>query len=289
MNRYSVVDLHCHTNHSDGLLGPLDLLARAEEQGVELLAITDHDEVSGLLEAMSASANSSVKLVSGIELSSVWNGVGVHVVGLNFDLESPQLAEVLEAQRQARDSRSIKIAERLQRLCEADVLQGARAIALNRRGLDPSSDHPVQLGRPHFADFLVESGIVDSREMAFRKYLGAGKPGDVKSHWPELETVVGWITSMGGTAVLAHPHHYKMTNTRLRKLLGSFKASGGEAMEVVTGGLPRQKIDWFASLCEAFDLRASVGSDFHAPVGPWCELGNLQTLPGGCDPVWASW
>ncbi|WP_426416585.1 PHP domain-containing protein [Aestuariirhabdus sp. LZHN29] len=289
MNRYTAVDLHCHTNHSDGSLSPLELLARAEQQGVELLAITDHDEVSGVREAIAASATSSVRVISGIELSSVWNGVGIHIVGLNFDLDSPLLDEVLDYQRNARESRSLKIAERLGRIGAEDVLAGASAIARRKRGLPAGSDQIVQLGRPHFADYLVESGVVESREMAFRKYLGAGKPGDVKSHWPEMEVAIGWIKALGGTAVLAHPHHYKMTNTRLRKLLAAFVAGGGDAMEVVSGSLPRHKMPWFGSLCGEFGLSASAGSDFHAPIGPWCELGKLAPLPGECEPVWAQW
>ncbi|RRJ85434.1 PHP domain-containing protein [Aestuariirhabdus litorea] len=284
-----MVDLHCHTNHSDGALSPLELLARAEEQGVELLAVTDHDEVSGVREVIAASTNSPVRVISGIELSSVWGGVGIHVVGLNFDLDAPLLGEVLELQRQARDARAQTIATRLERIGGEGVLAGALAIARQSRGLSQDAGVRVQLGRPHFADYLIASGVVDSREMAFRKYLGAGKPGDVKCHWPTMETVIGWIRALGGTAVLAHPHHYKMTNTRLRKLLSAFAAAGGEAMEVASGSLPRHKMPWYASLCAEFGLKASMGSDFHAPLGPWCELGKLAPLPDGCEPVWGDW
>ncbi len=289
MNRYSVVDLHCHTNHSDGVLSPLQLLERAEEKGVELLAITDHDVVSGVREAMSSSKHEAVRIISGIELSSVWSGISVHVVGLNFDMHSPFLDTVLQRQREARNARSQAISDRLEKVGVKDSLQGALKIACHQRGIPFSSDADIQLGRPHFAQYLVDQGVVEDRASAFRKYLGAGKTGDVKSYWPELSTVVGWIKELGGQAVLAHPQHYKMTNTKMRKLVTAFASAGGDAIEIAGGGQSPQRMSWYVGLCMEFGLKGSSGSDFHGPFGPWIELGKVPTLPGNCEPIWESW
>lgn len=268
-------DLHCHTTASDGSLTPAELVARAIEQGVELLAITDHDNFDGLAEARQA-AGDSIALVSGIELSSVWKGITIHIVGLDFEPERLEVA--VERQKQARDIRNLKIAERLEKKGVKNALEGAMAFA--------TSDSI--LGRPQFAQYLVAEGFFPTEAEAFRQWLGAGKLGDVKTSWPDIQTVVNDIITAGGQAVLAHPHHYKMTNGKLGRFLDEFKACGGSAIEVCGSGMKPEQSSYFALLCERYGLMASRGSDFHRPDNPWVELGRIAPLPESVTPVWQS-
>jgi predicted metal-dependent phosphoesterase TrpH len=266
-------DLHCHTTASDGSLKPAELVARAIEQGVDLLAITDHDNFDSYPEAKAA-AGDRIRLVTGIEFSSVWQGITIHVVGLNFNPDLLQAA--VQRQKAAREERTLKIAHRLEKRGVKNALEGARRFA--------SGDAAV--GRPHFAKYLVAEGHFDSEAEAFKKWLGAGKAGDVKTSWPEIPMVVGDITQAGGHAVLAHPQHYKVTNRKLGRLLSEFKDCGGEGMEVCVSGLHPETIEYFGSLCQKYDLMASRGSDFHTPENQWVELGRVAPLPASVTPIW---
>ncbi|MDX1570903.1 MAG: PHP domain-containing protein [Xanthomonadales bacterium] len=266
-------DLHTHTTASDGALQPQTLIDRALEQGVELLSITDHDTLDGY---RSLSVPEGLTLIRGIELSSRWQKSGIHVVGLNVRGEAMDGA--IANQKRARADRAAQIADRLHRATGVDLLEAARTEAGHS-----------QVGRPHFARAMVAAGLVGDAADAFRRYLGRGKVGDIRQHWPGLGRVVGWIRDAGGIAVLAHPARYRMTATRLKKLLTSFKAVGGEAMEVVSGTQNPQVTQNLADMCEAFGLLASCGSDFHQPAGPWSELGRYAPLPDHCRPVWDAW
>lgn len=268
-----IADLHCHTTASDGALAPRELLRRAADHGVGMLAITDHDTVAAYAELEDADAG-DMRIVTGIELSTQWRGHSIHVVGLRIDLDDPELREAVSSQQDARAKRAVDIATRLEKLGFADALEGARRIA----GGTP-------LGRPHFARHLVASGRVKSISAAFKKYLGPGKPGDVRHYWPPLDTIVGWIRGAGGIAVLAHPGKYRMTNAKVGALADEFTAAGGQAIEVLCG---RQSVDLtrkLAKICNDRNLYASCGSDFHTPNQPWSELGSAGTLPPKCAPV----
>ena len=198
----------------------------------------------------------------------------IHVVGLGIDPSHPAMAEGLSVQKAARLKRAETIAERLEKRGFDGALAGAKALAGDS-----------QLGRPHFARFLVDHGHVSSFNQAFKKHLGAGKPGDVKAMWPAMATAVQWIEQCGGIAVLAHPLHYKMTNTKLRALLTDFREAGGRAMEVVNGRQHNDQARHLSKLAADFDLMASCGSDFHRPT-PWSELGVMAQMPDNCHPVW---
>ena len=269
------IDLHCHSRASDGTLTPTELIERANERGVTHLALTDHDTIDGLTEAARAAASVGVTLINGIELSCVWKSQTIHVVGLDFDAESADLLKELAVQHDNRWRRARTIAERLERVRVPDLL----ALATEQAG----GDVP---GRPHFARALVDRGVVKDQNQAFKRYLGAGKPGDVKAFWPELDTVVQWINRAGGVAVLAHPRKYKMTATRLRALVSDFRRCGGQAIEVSTSGQSSGDLGFLAELCRREGLLASQGSDFHFPGAPWCELGIIAPLPDGLIPVW---
>jgi predicted metal-dependent phosphoesterase TrpH len=191
-----IADLHTHTIASDGELRPEELVSRAREAGVELLAITDHDTTAAY--ATIGISQDSIKIVPGIELSSVWRNKGIHIVGLNIALDEPKLMAGIEIQQAARQRRAETIAERLTKLGFDNTLAGARKLAGD-----------AQIGRPHFARYLVESGQIANEKSAFKKYLGQGKHCDVRNEWPTFETVIRWITEAGGQAVIAHPAKYK--------------------------------------------------------------------------------
>lgn len=276
------VDLHSHTNASDGSLSPAQLCERAVARGVQLLAITDHDTVAGSHAAHDWLQQHLIvpplQLLAGVEYSSVWSGVGVHVVGLGIDRDHAATLAACEYFSKARLQRAEMIGARLTKLGMPGACEGALAIAGS-----------AQIGRPHFARYLHSQGFVRSEEEAFDRLLGAGKPGDIKVLWPELAQVVEWITAAGGVAVLAHPCKYRQTATRLRKLVAEFAATGGGALEVVVGRQSSEESHFLAQLCRQHNLLASVGSDYHGPGQRWCELGEIQPLPKGCEPVWQRW
>lgn len=272
------VDLHCHTTASDGALSPSELLQLAIANHIELLAITDHDSLAGYHQAKAELDQHELHLLSGIELSSQWANMSVHVVGLNFDSTHPVMQQAVVEQGERRKQRAMMIAERLAKKGFLGAYDAAVALA-----------GTGQVGRPHFAQFLVDKGYVSSIQQAFKRYLGAGKIGDVKAIWPTMAEVVEWIVAAGGVAVLAHPLHYNITATKRRALTADFKAAGGQAMEVVSGLQTPEKTAYLADLADAFELYASCGSDFHSHVGGWGDLGKMSPLPERCRPVWALW
>lgn len=269
------IDLHCHSTASDGALAPAELVARAAGKGVTHLALTDHDTLNGLPEAGKAARDAGIKLVAGIELSCLWKGRTIHVVGLDFDREDPVFIERVERQTDNRRARAAMIAERLHRLGVPDLLERATEKA--------GGDVP---GRPHFAEVLVEAGVVRNAAQAFKRHLGAGKAGDVRAYWPELPEVVRWITEAGGIAVLAHPRKYRLTATKLRELTTEFRKAGGQGIEVSTSGQSSGDLGFLAELCRRNGMWASQGSDFHFPGAAWCELGHIMKMPDGLEPVW---
>jgi predicted metal-dependent phosphoesterase TrpH len=268
------VDLHTHTTASDGQLAPGELLHAAREQGVSLLALTDHDTVAGYAGLPHAD---DVTIVPGIELSTTWRGRAIHVVGLGIDLDSAGLAAMIQSQRQARQQRAEIISDRLVRRGLAVELGKVLAMA--------GAGGP---GRPHFARHLVDTGQVRDWRTAFRKYLGAGKPGDVKALWPALDAAVDCIRDAGGTAVLAHPDKYNMTRRKLASLATDFAAAGGRCIEIVCGQVDAAVSERLAELAGQFGFSVSIGSDFHAPT-PWSRPGIDAAVVGPCTPVWDSW
>lgn len=271
-----IVDFHTHTLMSDGALSPAALMARALEQGVQSLSITDHDTLAAYRDL---NVPAGLDIIPGVEFSGVWSGVTVHIVGLNIDLDNEPLLAAVREQESARVERAQVIAERLAKRGIEGMLAAAQAEAGERRAL----------GRPDFARALLARGEVNSIQQAFTRYLGAGKMGDVKSQWPDMAEVIGWISAAGGVAVLAHPLHYKLTRAKLRRLLIAFIDAGGRAMEVANGRQwTQQDLDYLRGCCLELGLQASIGSDFHAE-NRWTELGCDTSLVGDCVPVWQSW
>ncbi len=271
------VDLHTHTSVSDGRLSAAGLLAAAMDKRIDILSITDHDTIAAYRELEHLDTG-AMQLIAGIEFSTQWRGVGIHIVGLGIDLQDPALLRGVEFQSRAREDRALKIARRLQKaLAIEDPLPGVRRIA---------GDSAI--GRPHFARHLLDIGVADNMETVFKKYLGRGKIGDVKDVWAELPRIIEWITGAGGIAVLAHPLKYQLTARRFSSLLDEFTDAGGAAMEVVSGQQKPEDTARLARLCNGRDLLASCGSDFHDPDHAWGGLGEASDLPADCAPVWES-
>jgi len=274
----SIYDLHAHSYYSDGALSPTELVVRAAANGVQVLALTDHDVTDGVPEAQAAAVQAGIVLVPGVEISVTWCAQTVHIVGVQVDIANPELQAGLARLREFREWRAEEIGRRLARAGIPGAIEDARRRA--QRGL---------VSRTHFAQFLVAAGYAADVRSVFRKYLVHGKPGYVPGAWAGLDEAIGWIRAAGGQAVLAHPARYRITATRLKKLLGEFRDTGGAAIEVVSGSHSRDDMFRFAQLANSYDLLASSGSDFHAPQNHYMDLGRLPRLPDGCTPVWLAW
>lgn len=271
------VDLHSHSTCSDGLLSPAELVERAVLRGVDMLALTDHDELSGLAPARAAAAQLGLRLINGVEISVQWEDTTLHIVGLNVDPSHVPLVDGLAAIRSGREQRAQRMADSLTAAGIAGSLEGARRYAKN----------PELLSRSHFARYLVEAGHARDTNAVFRNFLTPGKPGYVPHQWAALSDALDWITGSGGLAVLAHPGRYPLNQQQAEKLLGEFVQLGGAAVEVVTGShTPDEFVIW-ARYAKRFGLRASAGSDFHGPGEGYRDVGNVPVLPAGCDPVWS--
>jgi predicted metal-dependent phosphoesterase TrpH len=272
------IDLHCHSNVSDGVLPPAEVVARAAANGVHALALTDHDDVSGLTAAQVAASEAGLTLIPGVEISVSWCGQTVHVVGLRVDPLNPELAEGLHGIRLGRIERARRMSDDLARSGIAGAYEGAYAYAANKQ----------MVGRTHFARWLVAQGHAPDMRSAFRHYLTRGNPGYVDHEWTTLENAVRWIRTSGGMAVVAHPGRYAFSARELHLFLDDFRALGGEGIEVITGSHHPSEYGKFADLARAFGLKASRGADFHAP-GEGVDIGRLPALPHYCQPVWQGW
>ncbi|MDU9592490.1 MULTISPECIES: RNase RNM [Vibrio] len=273
------IDLHSHTTASDGRLEPKDLVERALSFDIEVLAITDHDTVDGLALAKQhvQDNNLPIKIINGIEISTVWQNKDIHIVGLNIDPENEQLSALIEQQKQHRITRSELIAERLQKATREGVLEEVRQIA---------GDATVT--RAHFAKWLVDNGYAKTMQMVFKKYLTRNNPGYVPPNWCSMKDAVDAIHAAGGLAVLAHPGRYKLTAKWIKRLLAAFVEANGDAMEVAQPQQAQQERRNLADYAIQYKLLASQGSDFHYP-SPWMELGRNLWLPAGVEPVWKDW
>lgn len=267
-------DLHSHSTASDGSLSPEALIARAIEQKVAVLALTDHDGTEGIAAAQQAAAATDLTLIAGVEISVTWGNGTVHILGLNIDPDTVELQKGLANMRDFRVGRAHEIAKRLEKSGILGGLEGAKKYASE-----------VMLGRLHFARFLVEHGYAKNIQNVFKHYLVRGKPGYVSGQWAVLSSAVGWIKAAGGHAVIAHPARYKITAAKLGRLIADFKDAGGVGFEVVSGRQHPEEVKTLARLAEKFELLASCGSDFHAPDS-WAELGKLSPLPESCTPIW---
>lgn len=271
---FSKIDLHSHSNASDGALSPAELVQRAVSKGLTHLALTDHDTVLGIREAQ-REAEGKLELIPGAELSTLWNGYQIHVVGLFIDTESEPLQKYLEGQKVFRDQRAREIGAKLERQGFANAYEECR-----KRAAEGAS-----ITRGNYARYIVEMGRAQDTNEAFNYYLKKGKSCYVKTQWPDISVACEAIKAAGGVAVIAHPRRYEMTNTKLRELLEYFKSCGGEAMEVGCSQMSPNDLAYMSSLCDRYEFMASLGSDFHHE-GPFRELGLGLSIPGDLKKVW---
>ncbi len=269
-------DLHCHSVVSDGTLTPEALAERAKANGVELWALTDHDEIGGQQRAAAAARAQGMHYLTGVEISVTFIGQTVHIVGLGFDADNAGLKAGLIQTRGGRGQRAKDMAAGLAKVGIKDAYEGALKFAGN---------HDL-ISRTHFARFLVESGVCKETNEVFRKYLTEGKPGYVEHRWATLKDAVTWITEAGGMAVIAHPARYKFSANQEFALFTEFKGHGGRGVEVVTGSHTPAEYLSYADTAREYGLAASRGSDFHSPAESHTELGTLPYLPGQLTPVW---
>jgi len=274
-----IYDLHSHTTASDGLLTPEQLVHRAVEMGIHTLAITDHDTTAGLPAAHQEinRAGLALRLIDGVEISTLWENHEIHIVGLGIDIKHPDMIAFLDGQAQRRMQRAEMIAERLEKARIPGALEGARRLA----------DGGV-VTRGHFARFLIEDGRATNMANVFKHYLARGKTGYVPPQWCTIEQAIDVIHHSGGQAVIAHPGRYQLSAKWLKRLLNQFAAAGGDAMEVAQCQQAPNERNQLASYAGQFGLLASQGSDFHQPC-PWIELGRRLRLPDGLTPVWHRW
>ena len=270
-------DLHCHSVVSDGTLTPEDLAARAKANGVELWALTDHDEIGGQHRAAAAARAQGMAYLTGTEISVTFADTTVHIVGLGFDPDDAQLAQGLAATRGGRGERAQEMAAQLAQVGIKGAYEGALQFVGN----------PALISRTHFARFLVETGVCKDTSEVFRKFLTEGKPGYVPHRWAKLGDAVKWITQSGGVAVIAHPARYKFTPNEEYALFSEFKQHGGQGVEVVTGSHTAAEAVRYADMAREFGLAASRGSDFHSPDESHVDLGKLPPLPADLTPVWS--
>jgi len=273
------VDLHCHSNVSDGVLAPAAVAAYARKSGVDVWAITDHDEVGGIKAARAAAGELGMRFVPGVEISVTWAGETVHIVGLHVDEDNLELVQGLAATRGGRDARGREIAAQLAQAGIPGAYEGALKYVGN----------PDLMSRTHFARYLVEIGACATTADVFRKYLTEGKPGYVPHRWASLEQAVAWIRGAGGIPVIAHPGRYKFSEMAEGVLFDEFRQLGGNAIEVVTGSHTPDQYETYAEVARRYGFLASRGTDFHAPGEARVEFALLPPLPAGVTPVWHDW
>jgi predicted metal-dependent phosphoesterase TrpH len=271
-------DLHCHSVVSDGTLRPEVLARRAQSNGVELWALTDHDEIDGQQRAADAARALGLDYLSGCEISVSFAGITVHIVGLGFDIDDAALRAGLAATRGGRDQRAREMSDALAKVGIRNAFEGALRYAGN----------PSLISRTHFARHLVDTGVCSDTHEVFRRFLTEGKPGYVPHRWASLGDAVRWITGAGGMAVIAHPGRYSFTPTEEFALFTEFIAHGGRGVEVVTGSHTTADYLKYADMALEFGLLASRGSDFHSPEESHTDLGALPDLPGRLTPVWSA-
>lgn len=269
-------DFHCHSTVSDGFLPPQEVARRAAANGVDLWALTDHDDLGGLALARETAEAEGMRFVNGVEISIEWKGVPIHILGFGFEPENATLAAALDELRIGRIERAKRMGDALEAIGIPGVYEGALCFVTN----------PSLISRAHFARYLVSIGIARDVQGVFQHYLTPGKPGYVDHRWATLAESVGWIRQAGGVAVVAHPGRYRMSSGEMHSFLDDFKDLGGQGIEVTCGSHSPDQVLHFARLARRYEFHASRGSDFHGPAESYVDLGRLPQLPEDLKPVW---
>lgn len=273
------IDLHCHSNASDGLLSPANLAIRAKYNGVNIFALTDHDEISGIKLAHSTALDLGMHCIPGVEISVTWSRRTIHIVGLQIDIKNTKLIQGLASIRQSRQRRAKKIAKQLEKVGIPSAFSGALKYVSN----------PNLISRIHFARYLVEIGHCINIKEVFQRYLGSDKLCNVSHRWINLKEAINLIHDAGGVAVIAHPGRYKYSALEFNTLFDEFKQYGGIGIEVTTGSHKINQYKKYAEIAKHFGFLASTGSDFHDPIESSVDIGMITSLPLGLKPIWHNW
>jgi predicted metal-dependent phosphoesterase TrpH len=258
----SRIDLHLHTTHSDGSLSPAEVLQLAHKAGVTALAITDHDIVSGIPEALAAGAELGIDIIPGVEISSRIGDSELHILGYCLRWQDPVLNQRLAALRDSRHSRNPQIIAQLRSLGLDVTYEEVRALA----GTD-------SVGRPHIARLLMDKQYASSAKDAFDRFLAEGRPAYVARELPVPADAIAWIRAAGGVAVLAHPTWAKVSGEGLSRLLISLKTEGLGGIEVHYSTHTKRQTREYLDLAKRLDLLVTGGSDFHGITKPDIEVG----------------
>jgi predicted metal-dependent phosphoesterase TrpH len=269
-------DLHCHSTASDGTMPAADVARRAVANGVQMLALTDHDDLGGLPAARAVANELGMAFVNGVEISIEWETMQIHILGFAFDADNAALNAGLAAIRSGRVDRAQRMSAELEKIGIQGAFEGAMRYAEN----------PSLISRAHFGRHLVDSGVCKDMRSVFESYLVPGRPGYVDHRWATLPDSIGWILGAGGIAAVAHPGRYKLNNRDMRRFLSDFKDLGGQAIEVMSGSHSLENVGTFGRLANEYGFLASRGSDFHGPDESYTDLGKLAPLPDGLKPVW---
>jgi predicted metal-dependent phosphoesterase TrpH len=272
------IDLHCHSYYSDGVLSPSEVVLLAKKEGCDVFALTDHDTTDGLIEAQQQADKSGLSLVHGVEISAMWSNMTVHILGLGVDINNEILQMGLKQHQEFRQLRAEKMARGLGGAGVFGALEKTQAIAKKS-----------MITRTHFAQMLVQEGVCKDMKSVFKRFLTGKKPGGVGGKWAEYDEVISWIHAAGGKAVLAHPLRYRMTHTKVKRLLNHLSGVGLDGVEVVTGSSSSDEITLVSQWAKEFGLSASVGSDYHGWSGQRVRIGHLQDMPSANETVWRDW
>ena len=274
------IDLHCHSDASDGVFAPEAVVQRAHRQGVGLLSLTDHDTMHGVARAQAAARRLGVCFLHGLELSTVWAEQSIHVVGLNLPWPDAGVASWLDHALASRRSRAREMAARLEEI----GFVGAQAWV--EKELEKATASP---SRANFARWLLAQGFVGTYQEAFDRWLGEGKPAYVQTEKIDMADGVRWIRQAGGISVLAHPGRYRFSEEWMRReLVRAFYRAGGQAIEISSGSHSADWQAYFRGAAQRFNLWGSTGSDWHSPQGVRPSLGHqgLWNRSLAITPVW---
>ena len=257
-----LIDLHVHSTASDGTFSPSELVEYALSKGLSAFALTDHDSVAGLAEALEAARGTSLEVIKGIEFSTVWQGGDIHIVGLDIDPEHPDFKTHLEHFLSSRDTRNIRMIEKMQR----------DGISISMEQMKVRFGDTV-LTRAHIARFLMEHGYMAQMSEAFDRYLSPGCPYYIEREKVTPQMAVSLIASTGGIPVLAHPMLYHLSDVQLKELILSLKPHGLMGIEAVYSTYSDDETAYVRNLAYETDLCLSGGSDFHGANKPGLDLG----------------
>jgi len=259
-------------------LSPSEIVLLAKEQGCDVFALTDHDTTNGLLEAQQKADEIGLQLVHGVEVSAMWSNMTVHIVGLGVDIDNEVLRQGLQRHQDFRQIRAEKMARGLGGAGVFNALEKVNIVA--KKGM---------ITRTHFAQMLVQEGVCKDMRSVFKRFLTGKKPGGVGGKWAEFDEVIEWIHAAGGKAVLAHPLRYRMTNTKIKRLLSHLSGAGLDGVEVVTGSSSSDEITLVSQWAKEFGLLASIGSDYHGWPNQRVRIGHLQDMPNVNETIWKDW